>query len=49
MGSSISKDASKAKEKVKAAKIGDKIKGFWGKVTGKNKKAEQEEENEEDV
>lgn len=36
-GNSISKDASKAKEKVKQAKIGDKIKGFWGRVTGKNK------------
>lgn len=43
-GNSISKDATKAKEKVKAAKIGDKIKGFWGKVTGKNKKNAQEEE-----
>jgi len=37
-GNSISSDAQLAKEKVKQAKIGDKIKGFWGKVTGKNKK-----------
>jgi len=45
-GSSISKDYSKNKEKVKSAKIGDKIKGFWGKVTGKKKAQEIEQEEE---
>lgn len=40
VGNDINKNANKVYDKVKEAKIGDKIKGFWGKVTGK-KKAEE--------
>lgn len=40
IGNDISNNSRKAKQAISDAKIGDKIKGFWGKVTGKKKKEE---------